>query len=289
MSTEIKQTALALRRVADSATGSPEFERTATHMAREFTHATIEIANSFAALHAATKRLDAAFRTERDRDSEWIRFGIDIEFRRHRCGDAAELHKLLEREAWGVLVDKLGIKNVMSVAKRKLFDEQLERGELPPVCELTIASILLGLAGQTQDFATEAAREVFDILRPRGAWGGEYKTNSAFRVGRRVILPNRVELGYGGGFRCNYYYEQELTAIDGIFHLLDGRGVMRENKGPLVKAINATDKIGRGETEFFRFKCFKNRNLHVEFKRLDLVKQLNLLAAGEHVLGDDVG
>ena len=35
-------------------------------------------------------------------------------------------------------------------------------------------------------------------------------------------------------------------------------------------------------------KCFKNRNLHLEFKNLELVKELNLLAAGERVLGADV-
>jgi len=106
---------------------------------------------------------------------------------------------------------------------------------------------------------------------------------------RRVILPSKVEQNWAGnGFHITYHCEQQLTAIDGVFHMLDGKGVMRENKGPLVKAINATDQTGRGETEYFRFRCCKNRNLHLEFKRLDLVKQLNGLAAGEYVLGEDV-
>ena len=267
---------------------SPEFEKTATAMAREFSEATAEIVHAIASLRAATGRLDAAFRTASDGDHDWSRFGLDIEFRRSRCADAAEIQEHMEREAWDVLVDKLGIKNVMSVKRRQEFEEQLQRGELPPVCEQTITAILLGLAGQARDFARDAAREVFDILRPRGHWGGQYATNNAFRVGRRVILPNRVESAYNGGFRCNYHWTQELTAIDGIFHLLDGKGVMRENRGPLVNAIDKCDRSGRGETEYFRFKCFKNRNLHLEFKNLELVKELNLLAAGERVLGEDV-
>jgi len=270
---------------APGAPGSAEFEQTATHMAQEFSEAAADIASAIAKLHAATKRMDSVFKTDDDRD--WSRFGVDIEFRRNRCADASELHKLLEREAWGVLVDKLGIKNVMSVAKRKEFDEQLQRGELPPVCAETITAILLGLAGQAKDFARDAAREVFDVLRPRGSRGAEYKTNNAFRVGRRVILPFRVEQAYNGGFRCSYHFEQEITALDGVFHLLDGKDVMRENRGPLVNAINAVGREGRGETVYFRFKCFKNRNLHLEFKRLDLVKELNFLAAGERVLGED--
>ncbi len=174
----------------------------------------------------------------------------------------------MERRAWEVLVDALGIKNVMSVAKRKAFDEQLRKGELPPVSEQTVIATMFGLTDQAKDFATEAAREVFDLLRPRGHLGGQYVTNSAFRVGRRVILPYRVDQRYGDrGYTVNHDRSQELTAIDGIFHLLDGKGVMRENRGPLVAAINSSDKTGRGETIYFRFKCFKNRNLHLEFKR----------------------
>jgi len=292
------ETALALRSPAGitapaspGAPGSPEFERTASHMAREFAEATTEIGRLVAALRAQTERLDAVFETNPDRDYQRSRFGIELWYDGRRCSldDLDDVHKAMEREAWRVLVEALGIKNVMSVAMRKEFDEQLERGELPPVCEQTILATLLGLTDQASRFAREAAVEVFDMLRPRGHWGGQYATNSAFRVGRRVILPYRVEQTWGGdGFRVNYHREQELVAIDGVFHLLDGKGVMRENKGPLVAAINATDRAGRGETEYFRFKCFKNRNLHLEFKRLDLVRELNGVAAGEYVLGEDV-
>jgi len=176
----------------------------------------------------------------------------------------------------------------MSVKKRKDFDEQLERGDLPDITEESILDILIGLCGQAQDFAKEMALEVFSILRPRGHWGGEYKTNDAFRVGRRVILPGRVDQWTSEHkFHVSYYHEQDITAIDAVFHLLDGKGVLKVNRGPLYQAINDS-RDGRGETDYFRFKCFKNRNLHLEMKRLDLVRQLNLLATGEHVLGHDM-
>lgn len=276
-------TALAVRPLDNN---SPEFEITATHMAREFFEASAELARLLQAVRVQTERLEAAFRTDM-----YSRFSIDIEYSgRRRDLDnkgIVETIKEMERRAWDVLVDKLGIKNVMSLAKRREFDEQLKNGQLPPICEQTIAAILMGLAGQVKDFARDAAREVFDLLRPRGR-GAEYATNSAFRVGRRVILPYRVERRYGGaGYHVPYDRQQELTAIDGVFHLLDGRGVMRENKGPLIEAIGASDASGKGETEYFKFKCFKNRNLHLEFRRLDLVKQLNGLAVGEFVLGND--
>jgi hypothetical protein len=271
------------------APGSPEFQQTAAHMAREYTEATAAIARLMVALEEQTARLHAAFTPDSGSDYNAfdLRFSFDSD---HyiKAEDAPKLVAKMNRRAWQALANRLGIRNVMSVAKRKEFEHQLQQGDLPEITEDTIVGILLGLAGQAKDFATEAAREVFDILRPRKGWGGEYKTNDAFRVGRKVILVYRVERCWDGKkFRPNYHREQELTAIDGVFHLLDGQGVMREHRGPLVQAIEAAPE-GKGETTYFRFKCFKNGNLHLEMKRLDLVKELNRLAAGEYVLGDDL-
>jgi hypothetical protein len=107
-------------------------------------------------------------------------------------------------------------------------------------------------------------------------------------------VPGNIILGWycerawsGTEFRVNYHRQKELHAIDGVFHLLDGKGPIKTCTGPLETAIqNASD--GKGETDYFKFKRFKNHNLHLEFKRLDLVKELNLRVTGEGVLGRDM-
>ena len=75
-----------------------------------------------------------------------------------------------------------------------------------------------------------------------------------------------------------------LRAMDNVFHLLDGQGTVKTTEGPLVDAINACPvDVGEGETVYFRFKCYRNRNLHLEFKRMDLVQKLNAVAGGERL------
>jgi hypothetical protein len=276
--------------------GATDFEPTATQMAREYAEATAELRRLFLAIREQADRLERVFAFS---DGETLPlykpFEVSIHYHcdNYHIDDEAAggrslagLFALMKRKAWQVLVEKLGIKNLMSVAKRKEFDQQLAEGTLPDVTAETILGILFGLTAQAQDFAWEAAREVFDLLRPRGCLGRRYKTNDAFRVGRRVVLPYYVSNSYGGGFCVNHYHEQEITAIDGVFHLLDGKGIMREPGGPLYQAIR-DNKDGRGETSYFRFRCFKNCNLHLEFRRLDLVRELNLLAVGERVLGQE--
>ena len=275
---------------------SEEVEGMAVHIAREYQQATAELRRLFDGVRAAGERLQAAFaRADADHKGTWNRFEVSIEFdnaRVYRYDDGrdpyAEVFGKMKRRAWQMLVDHLGIKALMSVKKRADFERQLEAGELPDISEETILGVILGLAGQAKDFAAEAVGEVFEILRPQTAnWDRQYKTNDVFRVGRRVILTWMVRTRWGGGFEVNYQREAQVNAIDGVFHLLDGKGVLKERRGPLAQAINATGKDGKGETDYFKFRCFKNGNLHLEFKNLELVKQLNQLGTGRYELGPD--
>lgn len=273
-----------------------ELRRTTAELARAFKQQTERLRRAFAEAYGACTELAAAF-TFGKNDPHHVEygftFGIEYQgrtesFRWDENKPVETLIAGMKRTAWAVIVDRLGVKNVMSVAKRKQFEEQLAKGELPDIDEETLAGFVLGLADQAKDFAGEAAREVFELLRPRRS---QYKTNNVFKVGRRVILWWLNSDKWTTRYQISYSREAEAIALDGVFHLLDGKGVMREHRGDLVNAVqksNDTEPRGRGETDYFRFKCFKNGNIHIEFKRLDLVKQLNGLAMGEYVLGEDV-
>ncbi len=96
--------------------------------------------------------------------------------------------------------------------------------------------MLTGLADQAATFATEAAKETLRDLTPHRA---TYKTNSGFKVGRRVILEWFVEANWnGGGFRPSHTREAHINAIDGTFHILDSKGLIRDRRGLLATAID---------------------------------------------------
>lgn len=249
-------------------------------------------------LHAAAQKMEAAFAAiDAAGIDPFNRFDLDVRYENSRIywpsdkkDRYEDVFRKMRRNGWEMLVRHLGIRNLMSVRKREEFDRSLESGDLPDITPENVLQTVLGLADRAAEFAAEAAKEVFEILRPSvNASGQGYKTNKAFRVGRRVVLARHVERRWDRGFRPSYYHEKHLTAVDGVFHLLDGRGALKtDRKPPLLLAIEGCQD-GRGETDFFRFKCFKNGNLHLEFRRPDLVKELNGLAAGEYVLGEDEG
>jgi len=268
---------------------SPEFrehlEAGAVELARVFQESTAAMRRHWEAFQSSTKRLEAVIGGADDRPYPRTYFQVGLTYICRSGSSIDEILKQMNVQTWELLIDRLGVKCLMSINRRKEFEDQLKSGDVPEVTAENIVAVITGLADRAAEFATESAKEALKLLTPSSGW---YKTNSGFKVGKRVVLSWYVEQGWSGkGFRVNYHRDAEINAIDGAFHVLDGKGVIKGRKCPLAEAIEASPD-GRGETEYFAFRCFKNRNIHVTFKRLDLVKKLNGLATGEYVLGQDI-
>lgn len=127
------------------------------------------------------------------------------------------------------------------------------------------------------DMMGEAVAEVFEFLRPRN---DHYKTNSELEIGPKVILTC-VETWFSGGFHVRHWWSQRLTAMENVFTALDGKGaVSKTYYSALENAIKAAPV---GETPYFAYKCFKNGNLHLQFRRPDLLQRLNQIAGGRRL------
>jgi hypothetical protein len=240
--------------------------KTIEELVREWNLAIHEVKRGIEILRDAEERL-LCF------SASGTRYDLQL-FTQHECSlEFERKEKRLKAAAWRYLVQRAEIKKVMSIRRCEELDKQLQEPDTLP--EITLDNILGWLESLNEratGFLEEAAVEVFQWLRPSRQ---HYKTNDPFKVGKRVILPYMVARCYSGrGFRVDYYREDKLRALDNVFHLLDGRGLSKTADGNLIDAIRSATE-GQGETEFFRFRCFRNQNLHLEFKRPDLVKKLN--------------
>lgn len=215
-------------------------------------------------------------------------FGFDTE-------GVDQILKRFETAAWRALITKLEIGKLMSSKRReemnRALDGRPDRGDnpvkFPPITEDTIMSVIGGMVSSAEGFLDEAIREEFDSWRPHlHSERDGLKTNDRPEaVQRKVIRSYMVRQGYGAShpWDIDYTRSGSVTALDQIMHFLDGKGVFKEHQGPLVGAIKIAEKDGRGETEYFKFRCFKNGNLHLEFKRLDLLEEFNRRAGGNRL------
>ena len=83
--------------------------------------------------------------------------------------------------------------------------------------------------------------------------------------------------------------ENELIAVDKVFYALDSKQFPESYRSPLIDKITTTSiNKGTGETEYFKFKCYGNGNLHLEFKRMDLGSAAKPCGGGATLRGYDI-
>jgi hypothetical protein len=247
---------------------------TLTQMVLVYQQCEADIRQAYGLLVSAQKQLKETFKPDS------YLFNLDRRECRHYDRPDETIGEI-KKDAWRALIDRLELRRVLSVKRAAELDEQLKTGEgLPEITEPTIIAMLEGTLSNVHQFMEESVKEVFEFLRPHCS---QYKTNTEFEIGKRVILGWIVEPGYNKNFHVSYQRQQNLTALDNVFHRLDGQGTIKTSRGSLVDAIEAPNSRGKGETAYFKFKCFRNRNLHLEFKRMDLVAKLNAVAGGNRL------
>lgn len=195
---------------------------------------------------------------------------------------------LMRQDAWRAIVNILELKKTSSLKRQKEIDDQLEdrnQSNLPPINEQTMMSMIEQNLNSMNDSLRELVMEIFNRLRPNDdSWiSNKYKTvrSNSFAIQPRQLLVFMVERKYsGGGYRVIYgRAEDELRSLDNVMHILDGKPLPSTYGGPLCDSINQSQD-GSGETDYFSFRCYKNKNLHLVFKRLDLLDELNRIGSG---------
>lgn len=246
-----------------------------------------EIKQAFALLVAARDRLKSAF------DGTGYRSSFDIRERHDRQPDYEKPEatlKELERQAWESVAARLELRKIMSLKRTQEMDKQISSGEgLPEFNAPNVLAMLESNLNNAGQYLEEKVLECYENLRPCGWTLSEYKTNqksAAAGVGRKVIITWAVRQSYNSakGFEVQYgRHQDELRALDQVFHLLDGQPANGGSwAGELCDAISTQTTRDKNsfETPYFRGRCFANGNLHLEFVRADLVEKFNLIAGG---------
>ena len=221
---------------------------------------------------------------------ELASYGMQLYYSGEHWGEH-ELPRLLEqvqRGYWDEVIRRIGVRKIMSakeqcrlddyLLKRYRYRHQFEDGEkpLPDLTPDTIMAVVNGYTDAAPEIFAEKVREEFQFWTTNR--NGEFKSVQRWMAGEKLIAKYMVNQTYCG-FRLTYYDRRaHVIALDSVFHYLDGKGIPDGVNGPFADAIDECT-TNTGETEYFKFRCFKNGNLHVWLKRPDLVELFNRLGS----------
>lgn len=190
----------------------------------------------------------------------------------------ADFRAKLDAACWSSLMVRSGIEDLMGARQREEFRDQLDRD--PPAFTLdNILATFADLGSRTDEIFRQSIIDVFERL-PRS-----YKSHDGFKVGARIVAEYAVSK-WGSHFHWYHSSHRDardtLDDLDRIFHRLDGTDHSATGKATDIAAAAMQAGATEVETRFFRLRWFANGNLHVWFRRPDLVREMNRILSDHY-------
>jgi hypothetical protein len=174
----------------------------------------------------------------------------------------------LDTSLWRRAFDMTGFRQLMDAQAVTEFEKSLS--PRPP--EFTDATIRATFIDLLNNADTMFRRGVFNVFR---YLSDDYRTNASepFRIGRKVVMSWMIQASYSRGLQVRYGSGDRLNDLDRVFQTLDGKPFQARS---LESAMNAAfNERQVFENDYYRAKAFKNGNMHLEFKRQDLLDKVN--------------
>ena len=197
-------------------------------------------------------------------------------FNNYRWDNMDRITKQLHAEGWAYLLKRF--EPFMSGSEKAEWEKLIERGDTPELTQEAAIETMRAFIDRTPENITARIRECFESMRP---WAYEdLKTNkaNAFRIGKRYIKHGAL---YSYCRSLTLYGEKFFGSLDLAFNLLDGKGVPKYPHDLCTFIRDALhERKLKFENDYFKFKRYENGNIHIEFKRMDLVDRLNRIGSG---------
>ena len=218
--------------------------------------------------------------------------GIDFEsVTEAMCKQVNQMLIDVRKDFWRKSLSLKEVKARLTEKRRMEFEEKMNATCNLDFTKNNIRMFVLNLIEGYEDTLTEAVVEIFDKMTIRHCMDdGErsenihyfngWRTNKAFKVGKKVILP--IYASYGSpfvgwsGWKLDYQAERTLNDIDIVMNYFDG---MRKHV-TISEALREAFKDGENtcESSYFRIKVHKKGTIHLNFLSEDILRRFNVTA-----------
>jgi len=195
-----------------------------------------------------------------------------------------DFKKSMQKAGWNWIFDKMDLRKHSTRGLREDINKFVEEQQQIPFTMQNIYRMLEIVAGTTGQRMDKAIIEAFDNITLHHADNRHFvkgwKTNSHFLVGKKFILPNMVSPAKEYGYTNTTYNSISSYKSDIIEDLEKAlcftNGIDYDKFKPLNFVINR-NSYGDwyDNSEFFKYKAFKNGNMHFEFKNEDVWAKFN--------------
>ena len=206
----------------------------------------------------------------------------------------------LKKSAWREVLRLTDVRNLASHGVQKEIDRILESNERMAFSEENVYALVESIFLNRGAILQQCVVEAFDLMTryydENRVHVEGWKTNDAWKVNRRVVLPRVVSVTFSGSGYLSYgNSRQNLNDIDRAMAFLEGKKLESVPRTAVCALEEHFKECGDDfsgvlfESTYFEMRCYKKGTLHMYFKDKGLWERFNLTAArGKNWLPDDV-
>jgi len=198
----------------------------------------------------------------------------------------------IRKNFWYKVLTLTDVKKRMTEVKLKAFEETLSKNALMDFTTSNIRQFILNLMDGYEDNLAQTTLDLFDTMTIENSYRDTlyeknihlfngWKTNNAFKVGKKVIIPISASygnpfLGYNG-WSLDYKAARTLDDIDIVMNYFD----TRLEYVPMSETIKKAFLEGESkniESTYFTITTYKKGTIHLTFKDEDILRRFNVVA-----------
>ena len=174
-------------------------------------------------------------------------------------------------DAWSNILGKLNMGKYLTNGVMTDFEKYKKAQGAMDLTRENLVQVIYQILANREGIMDRAILDVFDKFTQYHAENRchveGWKTNEAWKVNKKVILPNYLgDIRWSTYYSTNHYRYREFTDIEKVMCYLSG--IDYDKVKPMERLINEV-RIGdtdEHDSTFFHFRCFKKGTLHIRFK-----------------------
>lgn len=183
--------------------------------------------------------------------------------------------------------------------RKKEFLKSLQEHENMEFTESNVRQFMINLINSYNEILKDAIEEIFEMMSVKYAWDESihqknvhyfngWKSNNAFKINKKVILPNlSLDSDFSGNRYLRYNAKDNANDIDKVMNYFDKNYRKDYIKISDVATSQTTledgtvvkkDIFSKLESEYFEIKFYKKGTCHLVFKDEEILRAFNIEA-----------
>lgn len=199
-----------------------------------------------------------------------------------------EAVKRIRKKYWAALFTAPQFMEQLTSNLRNEMSKRIEELADYEFSKFNILEIMVQMNAHVNEGVEKTIMSLFDDWTRKYHWDDHatnrhyfdgWKTNDAFAVNKKVIIPMYAYSEWSGSFDLDYKCREALEDIERVFNYLDGGRTQEMKLYDVLRKATEERQTSKVETKYFFLTFYKKGTCHLEFKDMNLLARFNIFAA----------